>query len=88
MRNKVSRAALPSGWAAIATQPWRIHLIHTVSIRSDMVETHPWLPQAVFRAYSEARQEALDFERKHAWYEPAPPSISQQLEETRAVRPG
>jgi 4,5-dihydroxyphthalate decarboxylase len=60
-------------------------IMHAVAVRNDVAEEHPWLLGAVFRAYSEAKQQVYDFQRKHAWYKITLPWISQELEATRAV---
>ena len=37
--------------------------MHMVAIRHDMAEQHPWLPKAVFDAYSQAKK--LDYALMH-----------------------
>lgn len=60
-------------------------IMHAVAIRNDLSEAHPWLPLAVFQAYSDAKQQVYDFQRKHAWYKTTLPWISQELEQTREI---
>ena len=60
-------------------------IMHAVAIRNDVARAYPWLPEAIFRAYSEAKQKVYDFQRKHAWYKTTLPWISQELEETRLI---
>jgi 4,5-dihydroxyphthalate decarboxylase len=60
-------------------------IMHAIAIRNDVIEAHPWLPQAVFQAYSEAKQQVYDFQRKHAWFKTTQPWISQELEQTREI---
>jgi 4,5-dihydroxyphthalate decarboxylase len=60
-------------------------IMHAVAIRNDVVEQYPWLPEAVFEAYSKAKQQVYDYLRKAAWYKTTLPWVSQELEETRAV---
>jgi 4,5-dihydroxyphthalate decarboxylase len=60
-------------------------IMHAVAVRRDLVEEHPWLIRVIFQAYSEAKQQVYDFQRRHAWYKTTMPWVSQELEETRAV---
>ena len=60
-------------------------IMHAVAIRNDLIEKHPWLPEAVCRAYSAAKQAAYDRLKKKAWYADALPWIGQEVEETRAL---
>lgn len=60
-------------------------IMHAVAIRKDVATQNPWLPKAVFEAYSRAKQQVYDYMRKHAWYKMTLPWISQELEETREV---
>ena len=30
-------------------------MMHAVAIRKDVIQAHPWLPRAVFRAYSQSK---------------------------------
>ena len=60
-------------------------IMHAVAVRNDLIEHNPWLPEAVFHAYSAAKQAAYDRLRKMAWAEDALPWIGQEVEETRAL---
>ena len=60
-------------------------IMHAVAVRNDLIEQNPWLPEAVFQAYSAAKQVAYDRLRKMAWVEDALPWIGQEVEETRAL---
>lgn len=60
-------------------------IMHAVAVRNDMVEQNPWLPKALFEAYSKAKQRTYDYLRKSAWYKTTLPWISQELEDTRDV---
>ena len=62
-----------------------MRLMHAIAIRNDVVEANPWLPQAVFKAYSEAKQQNYDHMRKLGWALMTVPWISQELEDTRSV---
>ncbi len=57
-------------------------IMHVVAIRRDVAEAEPWLPKAVFEAYSRAKQ--LDYEemRKSRWAYSSLPWYSQELDET------
>ena len=59
--------------------------MHVVAIKKDVVEKNPWLIEAVFNAYSQAKQSAYDYLTKSAWYKTTLPWVSQELEDTRAL---
>jgi 4,5-dihydroxyphthalate decarboxylase len=60
-------------------------IMHAVAIRNDVVEKNPWLPQAVFNAYSQAKRLAYDTLRNSAWFKNSLPWIGQEFEETRKI---
>jgi 4,5-dihydroxyphthalate decarboxylase len=60
-------------------------IMHAVAIRNDLIDRNPWLPKAVFEAYSAAKKLAYDRLRKMAWYQDSLPWIGQEVEETRAL---
>ena len=60
-------------------------IMHAVAIRKDLFETQPWLPKAVFRAYSEAKQLNYDEIKQHAWFMSSLPWIAQEAEATRKL---
>ncbi len=60
-------------------------IMHAVAIRQDVVETHPWLPEAVFHAYSQAKQRMYKAMRNLGWAMISLPWIGNELEETRAL---
>ena len=60
-------------------------IMHAVAIRRDVIQTHPWLPKAVFDAYSRAKQLAYDDIKKSAWYKTSLPWVAQEAEETRKL---
>ena len=60
-------------------------IMHAVAIRKDVLEQHPWLPRAVFNAYSRAKQLTYDFLSTSAWYKTSLPWVSQELEDTRSL---
>jgi len=60
-------------------------IMHAVAIKSDVVEENPWLPEAVFHAYSQAKQLNYGYMAKAAWFKNALPWYAQELEETQAL---
>lgn len=60
-------------------------IMHAVAIRKDVLEEHPWLAEAVFNAYSQAKHKTYEFLTRAAWYKTTLPWVSQDLEETRKV---
>jgi 4,5-dihydroxyphthalate decarboxylase len=60
-------------------------IMHAVAVRKDLVETHPWITEAVFDAYSRAKQLAYDEIIQNAWYLSALPWIAQEAEATRQL---
>jgi 4,5-dihydroxyphthalate decarboxylase len=60
-------------------------IMHAVAIRKNIIEHNPWLPKAVFNAYSQAKQLMYDHLKKHAWYMTSLPWIGQEIEETRTL---
>ncbi len=60
-------------------------MMHVVAIKKDVVEKNPWLIEAVFNAYSQAKQSAYDYLAKSAWYKTTLPWVSQELEDTRVL---
>jgi 4,5-dihydroxyphthalate decarboxylase len=60
-------------------------IMHAVAIRKDVLEKNPWLLEAVFNAYSQAKQLTYDYLTKSAWYKTSLPWVAQELETTRAL---
>ena len=60
-------------------------IMHAVAIRNTLVEQHPWLPKAVFNAYSQAKQIMYDHLKKMGWATISLPWAAQEIEETRAL---
>ncbi|MGI9586410.1 MAG: ABC transporter substrate-binding protein, partial [Acidimicrobiia bacterium] len=58
-------------------------IMHAVAIRSDIAEANPWLPEAVFRAYTAAKQQALHRLRTMGWAMISLPWLAQEEEATR-----
>lgn len=60
-------------------------IMHAVAVRQDVIQAHPWLPKAVFRAYSQAKQLTYDDIKQSAWYKTSLPWVAQEAEETRKL---
>jgi 4,5-dihydroxyphthalate decarboxylase len=60
-------------------------IMHAVAIRNSLIEKNPWLPEAVFNAYSQAKQLMYDHLQKMAWVTISLPWVAQEIEETRAL---
>jgi 4,5-dihydroxyphthalate decarboxylase len=60
-------------------------IMHAVAIKNSVAEKHPWLAEAVFNAYSEAK--ALSFQKmfQTGWIFDSLPWYGQELEETRSL---
>ncbi len=60
-------------------------IMHAVAMRRDAILAHPWLPKAVFDAFSRAKQLTYDYMKKSAWYKTSLPWVAQEAEETRKL---
>lgn len=60
-------------------------IMHVLAIRRDTAKEHPWLAQAVFDAYSEAKTAAYRLKERLTWATDMLPWYSQELESTRAL---
>ena len=60
-------------------------IMHAVAIRNSRIEQHPWLPKAVFDAYSKAKHLMYDHLNKMGWATISLPWVAQEIEETRAL---
>ena len=60
-------------------------IMHTVAIRRDVAKQQPWLPKAVFEAYSRAK--SMDYEqmRRWGWVMDSLPWYGQEFNETRGL---
>ena len=59
--------------------------MHAVAIRNTLVEQNPWLPKAVFNAYSQAKQIMYDQLKKMGWATISLPWAAKEIEETNAL---
>jgi 4,5-dihydroxyphthalate decarboxylase len=60
-------------------------IMHAVAIKQSILKQNPWLSEAVFNAYSQAKQAAYEDMAKTGWVSDMLPWYGQELEETRAV---
>ncbi len=60
-------------------------IMHAIAIKNDTIKDNPWLPVAVFNAYSEAKKIAYEFLQELAWVKIPLPWISQDYWETRKI---
>ena len=60
-------------------------IMHAVAIKTDLIEKYPWLPQAVFEAYSKSKSQHYAFLNKIGWAYSSMPWFSQEFEETKKV---
>jgi 4,5-dihydroxyphthalate decarboxylase len=60
-------------------------IMHAVIIRNNLIEQHPWLPKAVFDAYSKAKKLMYDHLKKMGWATISLPWAAQEIEETCAL---
>ena len=57
-------------------------IMHAVAIRNILVEKHPWLPEAVFDAYSQSKSMAIAGMHKRAFFKTLP-WYAQEMEATQ-----
>ena len=62
-----------------------VPIMHAVAIRNSIIEQNPWLPKAVFDAYSKAKKLMYDHLQKMGWAAISLPWVAQEIEETRAL---
>ena len=60
-------------------------IMHAVAVRDDVIDENPWLPAAVFNAYSKAKQMNMEHLKKMGWAMISLPWFSQEYEETREL---
>ena len=60
-------------------------IMHAVAIRKSTIDSHPWLPEVVFDAYSQAKQMNSVQMDKLGWIENSLPWYAQELEDTRRL---
>jgi len=60
-------------------------IMHVVAIKKDLLQQNPWLAEAVFKAYSQAKQIAYVQMAKTGWFQDMLPWYGQEFDETRAL---
>jgi len=60
-------------------------IMHAVALRNDVVEANPWLPKAVFEAYSQAKQQMYQRLHRLGWAMISLPWVGKELEDTREL---
>jgi len=60
-------------------------IMHAVAVRDDVIEEHPWFTEAVFRAYSQAKQVNQKHLQELGWAMVSLPWAGRELEETREL---
>ena len=60
-------------------------IMHAVAIKKAVLEENPWLTEAVFNAYSQAKQLNYDYLSKSAWFKDSLPWIGQEVEATSSL---
>jgi len=60
-------------------------IMHAVAMKKETLKQNPWLAEAVFRAYAEAKQAAYEQMAKAGWWYDMLPWYGQEFEETRGL---
>ena len=60
-------------------------IMHAVAIKKKIAQQHPWLVEAVFKAYVRAKQINYEYMARSAWLFGSLPWFGQELDETRAL---
>jgi len=60
-------------------------IMHAVAVRDDVIDENPWFLEAVFRAYSKAKQMNQQVLQKLGWVMVSLPWAGHELEETREL---
>lgn len=60
-------------------------IMHIVAIKRDFAKAHPWVVEAVFNAYSEAKKQAYQYLAKALWFDNMLPWAAQEFKETKAL---
>lgn len=63
-------------------------IMHSVAIRKATAEKHPWLPKAVFEAYSQAKLIDYEHMRNWGWAKDSLPWYGQEFNDTRELMGG
>lgn len=60
-------------------------MMHAVAIKTELIEKYPWLPKAVFEAYSKAKSQHYMELKKIGWAYSSLPWFAQEFEETKNI---
>ena len=60
-------------------------IMHAVAIKRETLKQNPWMVEAVFKAYSQAKQLDYEYMAKSAWLYDSLPWYGQEFEEARAL---
>jgi 4,5-dihydroxyphthalate decarboxylase len=60
-------------------------IMHAVAVRNAVIDENPWIVEAVFNAYSKAKQMNMEHLKKMGWAMISLPWFSDELEETREL---
>ena len=60
-------------------------IMHAVAVRNALIDENPWIVEAVFNAYSKAKQMNMELLKKMGWAMISLPWIGQELEETQEL---
>jgi 4,5-dihydroxyphthalate decarboxylase len=60
-------------------------IMHLVGVRRSLVEQHPWLPGAVFKAFAQSKKVALDLLNDTSATKVTLPFVEERLAEARAL---
>jgi 4,5-dihydroxyphthalate decarboxylase len=60
-------------------------IMHAVAIKTELIKKHPWLPKAVFEAYSKAKAQHYAELNKIGWAYSSLPWFAQEYEETKKL---
>jgi len=60
-------------------------IMHAVAIKTSLIEKYPWLPQAVFEAYSKSKSQHFAILNKIGWAYSSMPWFAQDFEKTKQV---
>jgi len=60
-------------------------IMHAIAIKTELIEKHPWLPKAVFEAYSKAKSMHYAELNKLGWAYSSLPWFAQEFEETKKL---
>lgn len=64
---------------------WIFPIMHLVMVRRALAEAHPWLPQSLYKAFSQSKQKAITGLRERGVLEATLPWLHDELERTRAI---